>query len=283
MKTVAIVGAGVSGLAAAFRLAEFGADVCVFEKSRGLSGRAASRTRNGCRYDYGANYFHLNGNGAARLLFEDLPNDDICRVLGDIRGFDRDNQLLPADPNRTQPAKWSYRGGISTLGKLLVETGGIVVENSTLIRSLSRKKKNWILEDETGQRHGPFEVVILTPPAPQTAALIKTAPLGSGLKTLLLQTLGEAPYLAQFSVIQNFAEPIELPDRAYALINVDREHPIAWLSHENRKQGHVPDGETLLITQMAPHWTEENYEKEIDHVISQAHELSRMLLGPDLP
>ena len=57
MDRVAVVGAGLSGLAAAFKLREQKVEVCLFEKSRGLSGRAASRSRNGCRYDYGANYF----------------------------------------------------------------------------------------------------------------------------------------------------------------------------------------------------------------------------------
>ncbi|PMP83934.1 MAG: FAD-dependent oxidoreductase, partial [Chloroflexus aggregans] len=43
MKSVAIVGAGVAGLAAAHALATAGFTPVVFEKSRGVGGRAATR------------------------------------------------------------------------------------------------------------------------------------------------------------------------------------------------------------------------------------------------
>ena len=46
-KKIAIIGAGVSGLAAAWALREHDAEITIFEKSRGLSGRTASRTRPG--------------------------------------------------------------------------------------------------------------------------------------------------------------------------------------------------------------------------------------------
>ena len=55
---VAIVGAGVAGLAAARRLAGHGIPVTVLEKSRGLGGRCATRrVRTGSdelRFDHGA-------------------------------------------------------------------------------------------------------------------------------------------------------------------------------------------------------------------------------------
>ena len=60
---IAIIGAGVSGLAAAWALKDSDWEVSVFEKSRGPSGRAATRTINGVRVDHGANYFKLNSLG----------------------------------------------------------------------------------------------------------------------------------------------------------------------------------------------------------------------------
>ena len=72
---IAIVGAGVAGLAAALRLTEAGEKVVVYEKSRGLSGRAATRTKEGCRYDFGANYFKVGCNEVAKLVFKTLPTE----------------------------------------------------------------------------------------------------------------------------------------------------------------------------------------------------------------
>ncbi|MFU8831791.1 MAG: FAD-dependent oxidoreductase [Wenzhouxiangella sp.] len=54
---VAIIGAGIAGLSAADRLREVGADCTVFEKSRGLGGRMATRRVNDLEFDHGAQYW----------------------------------------------------------------------------------------------------------------------------------------------------------------------------------------------------------------------------------
>lgn len=53
-KRIAVVGAGVSGLSAAFRLRQRGADVTVFEKSGEVGGRTLSLRRDGFTIDLGA-------------------------------------------------------------------------------------------------------------------------------------------------------------------------------------------------------------------------------------
>ena len=56
--TVAVVGAGSSGLTCARTLADHGLPVTVFEKSRGVGGRMAMRCNDsGAVFDHGAQYF----------------------------------------------------------------------------------------------------------------------------------------------------------------------------------------------------------------------------------
>ena len=56
--TCAIVGAGLSGVTCAASLHEQGISVRVFEKSRGIGGRMATRrTPAGLHFDHGAQYF----------------------------------------------------------------------------------------------------------------------------------------------------------------------------------------------------------------------------------
>ena len=57
MNKLAIIGAGPSGLAAAYALKDEPLEITMLEKSRGVSGRAATRRREGACYDHGANYF----------------------------------------------------------------------------------------------------------------------------------------------------------------------------------------------------------------------------------
>ncbi len=54
---IAIIGAGCSSLAAAWALRETNTEVTLFEKIRGFSGRATTRSAEGCRIDLDANYF----------------------------------------------------------------------------------------------------------------------------------------------------------------------------------------------------------------------------------
>ena len=190
MPNIAVIGAGVSGLSTAFQLSATGAKVHVFEKSRGFSGRAASRTKNGCRYDYGANYFKLNCNEVARLLFEHLPTNNLSRIVGDIGTFDQTGKVEDGDPVQNAGAKWTYRVGINTLGKLLVKIGSLDVTRESQFATMRRADECWHLQDKSGETHGPFDAVVLTPPAPQTIScwLVgthATRPLSGATESLL--------------------------------------------------------------------------------------------------
>ncbi|MEM7602527.1 MAG: NAD(P)-binding protein, partial [Verrucomicrobiota bacterium] len=192
MPRIAIIGAGLSGLAAAFQLAEEEVELCLFEKSKGFSGRAASRSKNGCRYDYGANYFKVNCNDIARLLFRDLPTDGLCRIMGDVWTFNAENEIGEGNPELNAGAKWSYRGGISSLGKLLVEVGNLKVERETLITKLEDDDGTWTLIDENLESHAGFDAVLITPPAPQTIALLNQSEIDSDLVEQLSGELAQA-------------------------------------------------------------------------------------------
>ncbi len=282
-KKIAIIGAGLSGLAAAYRLAEIGSDVTVFEKSKGISGRAASRSRNGCRYDHGANYLKVSSDEVARLLFQSLPTDGLSRIVGDVDTFDGSGLVRAGDPKQNAAAKWSYRDGISTIGKHIVESAGLKVAGDTAITGLEHRQGKWILKTGSGIAGEGFDAVLLTPPAPQTIALLESCAIDPALRETLVSELGRARYHSQFTVILDFPGFLALPGDAFALINSDRRHDIAWMSHENRKPGHVPAGESLFVVQMSPDWTASHYESPREEVIAAALDKAAPFLGGDLP
>lgn len=61
MKQIAIVGAGTAGLAAAQRLRKPDLVITLFDKSRGLGGRMATRRIEDLQFDHGAQYFTAKG------------------------------------------------------------------------------------------------------------------------------------------------------------------------------------------------------------------------------
>src|SRR5699024_9052072 len=67
----------------------------------------------------------------------------------------------------------------------------------------------------------------------------------------------------------------------YALVNTDGEHEIGWLSREECKPGHVPEGESVLIVQLAPDWSAERYGESTDEIAAAAADSVAELLDDE--
>ena len=65
---IAILGAGLAGIAAAQTLRAAGCETVVFEKSRSYGGRCATRIWNGDVVDHGAQYFTVGSSEFARAI-----------------------------------------------------------------------------------------------------------------------------------------------------------------------------------------------------------------------
>jgi hypothetical protein len=279
MSQLAIVGAGVSGLATAWSLRASRTAVTVFEKSRGYSGRAATRRRGDLCYDHGANYFKTPTPDLERIVQDELPSDDLVAIERDVWTFEKNGTIQPGDPASNADPKWTYRRGINTLGKHLAGQAAADVRLETRIERIERADGRWRLIDTGGTAYGPFDGVVLTPPAPQTQDLVRSSAIDQDAQHALLSGLGEAEYTSQFTIVLGYDRRLARPDDFYALLNTDREHAIAWLSFEEDKPGHIPEGQSVLILQMAPDWTEAHFEGDPDALVQKAAAHAEELLG----
>ncbi len=282
MKRLAIIGAGPAGLAAAWKLRLSDWDVTVFEKSRGLSGRAASRTRHGVRLDPGANFIKMGSPEIEDLLKHQLPSDELVEIPGEIWTFDEKGRIQPGDPAQNREPKWTYRSGISTLGKLLAEAARCEIRRETQIARIHGGKDAWELEDQAGERFGPFGSVLFTPPAPQTVRILQDSGLGD---LPLIPSLQRAEYHRQFTFAFGFEGEPPRPGDFHAMVNLDGKHLIAWLAFENDKPGHVPTGQTVVSVQMQPDWSRQHFEDDRNALAeTAAHHLNQLLgweVAPD--
>ena len=229
---LALVGAGPAGLAAAHALSP-DVRVTAFEKSRGVSGRAATRWRDASgrpalaagdvpfrwRYDHGAQYLGPDPDSAVGRFLRDLLGDDLVEIDGAVWPFDDAGTLHP-DEARQDGARWTLPDGIAGLGRRLAEaTPDLDLRLETRVARLVREGASWTIETDDGARHGVFDAVLLTPPAPQTAGLLRASDLGPVDGAALADALGGAGYRSQFAVVWAFDVEIDRPADVYALVN----------------------------------------------------------------
>lgn len=275
MNTVAIVGAGVAGAGAAYTLRDSAA-VTVFEKRRTVSGRAATRERHGCRYDHGANYFKDEDPQITELVTETIDIDGLVDIDDPVWTFDSEGEI--SEGHDTDEHKWTYRNGVSQLPERLFERTDVTVETDTRVGSIERAD-GWRLENADGHDLGTFDALLLTPPAPQTADLLAGSEWTADFRDDLVETIRTVSFRPTITAVLHY--PFELDRQYYALVNTDKNHDIGWLSREDCKPGHVPDGESLLIVQMGPEWSNARYNEPPEAIVNAAADATADLLSDD--
>ncbi|MBZ6496212.1 NAD(P)/FAD-dependent oxidoreductase [Natrinema longum] len=263
MERIGVVGAGAAAAAATEGLERTAAEteITVLEKSRGLCGRAATRRRDDVVYDYGANYVTSDDERVVDLLTETVDADGLVDITDPVWTFDRDGDVSPGEDRDGH--KWTYRQGLTQIAKRLFDRTDATIHRETRIETLHRTADGedgvWHLEDTDGTRWGPFETLLLSPPAPQTASLLRSADWDADERDRLVEAVEGVPYRTVWTGV--FHYPFELERPYYALVNTDKDHEIGWIGREECKPGHVPDGESLLIVQANHEWSVDRYDE----------------------
>jgi renalase len=156
-----VVGAGLSGLAAARALAAGGHDVTVFDKGRGPGGRLATRRIGDATFDHGAQFFTVRGEAFARQV-DDWTRRDVVRVWN--HGF--------VDGGDGHPRYIGTRG-MNAIAKDLA--AGLDVRCGTFVFAVRRAPNGsatgWHVVLDDAAVHA-ADAVVLTCPTPQSFALL---------------------------------------------------------------------------------------------------------------
>jgi renalase len=214
---IAIIGAGLTGIAAARHLRALGLAPTLYEKSRGYGGRCATKRWQDCRIDHGAQYFTLR-DSAFREAVQTHSGDQVLTLTSPI--VDATLTPLPSAD------RYYHRAGNSRLVRDLAADLDVRLE--TPIIPLCQHGGCWTLAGET------YDHVLSTAPLPQTLHLFNQ-PLAADpfipCLALLLRYAGDAPGLTA----QRYA--VSAPDAPV----------LAWSACENHKQGRIPVGSTCLV------------------------------------
>jgi len=158
---VVVVGAGISGCACAYRLAEQGHDVVLVEKGRGVGGRMSTRRMAGARIDHGAQFFTVRDSRMKDLLRKWQSMDAVIPWYDSIAG------------REDIPKSIRYRGinGMTAPAKALAKSFSF--QKEFFVDSIFFDEEWQINEKGGGNRKLFADHLVLTLPVPQMLELFQ--------------------------------------------------------------------------------------------------------------
>ena len=276
MPSVAIIGAGCSGLAAAHELRGAGYILTVFEQNQKVGGRAATREQVGFIYDYGAQYIKRGSPISISLITERFQLDELIDIAKPVWIFDGGGHIQEGDPVQNAEPKWNYRSGLRALTKRMAQ--GLNIRLQTCISSMQQSVTGWELFDRNGENCGEFDRVLITIPASEATELVRKSKIQDSQQEKICALLEKAKYNPLISVMLGY-RPIPRERPYYALVNTDKAHTISWLAWEHEKTlERVPEGAGMLLAQMAPQYSLDNWHMADREIISDvAYQITDLL------
>ncbi|WP_297908087.1 NAD(P)/FAD-dependent oxidoreductase [Thiomonas sp.] len=238
-RRVAVLGAGIAGLSCARRLRERGHRVTLFDKSRGPSGRAATRRADGWSCDHGAQYFSARTPEFAQVVAQ-WCEAGVCQPWSP-----RLQVFGPAPRGSGQaraPQRYVGMPHMSALGHWLAE--GLDLRLRHTVTELRGGAAGWSLHsDEHGWHGESFDSVLLALPPAQARALLQPVDPELGWRT-------EPDPMEPCWCVMAVYDADPLPEVDGAFVN---QGPLSWVCADHRKPGR--QGPCCWVLHAGPQWS----------------------------
>jgi len=247
---IAVIGAGVAGLACARELARADAKVTVFERARGLGGRLGTRRHGNLAFDHGAQFITARGRPFSRYA-EIASRAGVVahwspRILEDERAWD-----APIDD-------WLVgRPGMSAAVRPM--TRNIELQSGVGVHELIQSQIGWELQTDSGRQNAIFDAVAVAVPAAQALTLL-------GPHGRVFHRLAEVQMAPCWAGMLAFDEPVD----AGADVRRWTQGPLTWAACDSTKPGRPP-GPQCWVVHASVAWSRE-------HLEADAHEVAQLLL-----
>ena len=250
----------MTGIACARELRSAGFRPIVFEKSRGLGGRMATRRVEGdLAFDHGVQYVTAR-SAAFRQAMNQASEAGSAAIW---RQHSRD---------ASSGAVQDWMVGTPSMNTLIKPwSAGLDLRFSCQVNAIKLDRDAWRVLTDASQAEERFDAVVLTTPAPQAAALIGSEPgLGDALAGVSI-----APCWA---VLLAFEQPLE------AGFDVWRSHTdsIRWLARNGSKPRRC-SAKDCWVVHAGPEWSREHLELEREQILGKVLERLPDIVGGPLP
>ncbi len=216
--SVAVIGAGLAGLACARRLSIDGCRPVVFERQRAPGGRLATRSFEGATFDHGAQYLTVRDSAFREMIAAAAASGTAARWQPDWPGGEQEHAEL-----------WVGTPTMNALPRFLARD--LDIEYATRVTRLARARGGWTVIDDKGAGVTDFGFVALALPAPEAAAL-------AAMHTPLAERVGAIPMAPCWAVMVGFEGPVQrIADAGFTDDAV-----LPWIARNGSKPGrHAPD------------------------------------------
>ncbi len=261
----AVIGAGLAGLTAAAGLSARGAYVDVFEKSRGVGGRMATR-RAGMSPDAS-----LASASAPRWQC-DHGAPAFAAVTASFRAevarWEKRELAARWRPTGNARELWVGAQTMTTPARSLAASLPRAIYSSTTVDTLQREHGAWRLHSaEAGWHPERFDGVVLALPAPQASRLLSTIANGESPEQSIasyakraIEIADAIPMSGTWAVIARFESRVELTEDLLAF----SDSPLALAVREASKPARPADEVWLLHASAA--WSDAHIEAQSDGV-----------------
>lgn len=255
---IAVIGAGITGLSCASRLAAAGMTPVVFDKSRGLGGRIATRRApDGLTFDHGAQFATARGPAFSTYMRGAVAS-------GAAASWD-----VPEEAGGDR--RFVGTPGMSSLVRPLAE--GLEIRGQHTLTKIERTQDGWQLAFAETDRELLAERVALCVPSPQASALLSAFPLARAA----LSEVDIAPCWAVMVALDDMPSSAALPNAGQYT-----DGPIAWIAPEGSKPGRDA-GPPRLVLHASPGWSRDNLEIPPEDAARALLEALGSLSGAQLP
>jgi hypothetical protein len=247
---IAVIGAGIAGLACALELSRADAKVTVFERSRGLGGRLGTRRQGNYAFDHGAQFVTARSRSFVKYV-------EVATRAGAAAPWKprvREDERSWAEPID----EWHVgTPGMSAFVRSL--SRNVNLQTGVSVHELLQGQRGWELQTDSGRQNRIFDAVAVAVPAPQALTLL--GPHGRAFRHLT--DVRMAPC---WTGMMAFEQPIGAGTEAQRWTS----GPLTWAACDSSKPQR-PAGPECWVAHASPAWSRQ-------HLDADAQEVAQLLL-----
>jgi predicted NAD/FAD-dependent oxidoreductase len=263
-KKIAVIGAGISGITLASKLSNLN-EVVVFDKSRGIGGRMATRRVDDYHFDHGAQFFTAKSDEFKELC-QTAKDDNVveewkCRFV-EIIGSNID-----AKPHANKNLYFVAKPQMNSLCKYVGKDLNILLGKQ--VESIDFNCNKWSLQTSKGEKHEGFDYLFLAIPSHQAANLIPKNFQYSDI-------ISNIKMSGCFTLMLGFKEDLKI-DFDAALV---RESIINWISVNSSKPERL--NSFSIVVNSSNKWADDNIEEDLEIIKQKMTTALRKMFNFDL-